>query len=364
MPTTGFRRACNGRGIVLLLVLMLVALIPRAQNPDNLTYKYKRFSFDDDIFKIPNRTDRYYTTGIKWEWNYSNDKPSRIERIFFKPRQFDNKTISAGIGSNMYTPKIITNPAVDSTDRPFSGWLYLSTKGAYNVNSGKKLRLTTEYSIGVLGPLAYQKNVQTAFHVFIDDLIPSNTPKGWDNQIANAIALNANVKYETNLLKSKSPFLEFIPLGELNIGSVMNYLRAGVNIRLGNKKSYFDNDYDLLTINPTKASVATEPGKAALKETLKKESFVSISGFVRPTVTAIAYNGMMQGGLIRLKKSKYVLKGAQVSPLYLQLDYGLSFKFRKFALIITQAIRSKEFDKASSTTWGGISLIYDIRYFD
>ena len=364
MPTTGSRRTCCGQGIFLLLILVLSFLTPRAQDADNLTYKYKRFSFDDDIFKIPNRTDRYYTTGIKWEWNYANYKPAWIERIFLKPGKYNNKTISAGIGSNMYTPKIITNPAVDSTDRPFSGWLYLSTKGAYNVNSGKKMRLTTEYSIGVLGPLAYQKNVQTAFHVFIDDLIPSNTPKGWDNQIGNAIAVNANVKYETSLLKSKSPIFELIPLGELNIGSVMNYLRAGVNIRLGNKKSYFDNDYDLLTINPTKDAVATEPGKTALKGELKKKPFVSISGFARPTITAIAYNGMMQGGLIPLKKSKYVLKSDQISPLYLQLDYGVSFNFRKFALIITQNVRSKEFDNASSTTWGGISLIYDIRYFD
>lgn len=326
--------------------------------------KYIKFTWANDALTTRGITDRYFTNGNTLEYYYVPRRPERYQKIFFRlpdnsPTRNNNFAIS--LTSNMYTPKDISNAEVDSTDRPYAGWLSFSVKCISNEFATSE-RLTTEYSIGIMGPHAYQKEIQTWFH----ELIDSQKPMGWHNQISDDIAVNMRVDYEKGLLRPLRN-LEVIGLIEANFGSITNYMGIGSTIRIGSFNDYFINELGLRTITKSdsskllayKAQTNGFKTRKTFEENLIRNTQFFL--FVRWSGRAVIDNALLQGGLINWDKCPYVLKSDQIDRFYFNAEFGLNITYRGVGVVLSQLFRTSEFSGAFETRWGAITVVFRIR---
>jgi len=94
--------------------------------------------------------------------------------------------IGCMVGQLMYTPMDISVVALQTNDRPFGAWLYAGVTHYRPSNVGRELEIY-EWKIGVVGPHAYGKEVQTYFHSHV---FSGADPRGWGNQLQDELALS------------------------------------------------------------------------------------------------------------------------------------------------------------------------------
>ena len=193
---------------------------------------------------IGSGSDRYYTNGIKLGGGVSAEPV--IERLLKMPAErvlqsiTDNRgNLQFGLffGQNLYTPKRIAVAGPQPLDRPWAAWLYLGGV-AQNVE-GNRLQ-TVELDLGLIGPAALGKPVQTTWHQLVD----ADRPQGWNNQLRNEPGLL--LAYMEKLRYGSVSGVQAVPHFGITIGNVMTLARAGGIVRLGHNMSGFGPD----TIEP------------------------------------------------------------------------------------------------------------------
>jgi lipid A 3-O-deacylase len=144
---------------------------------------------ENDMF-VPglDGTDRYFTQGLRatlllpegegplaplvnrWLPGAEGDSKWRFRQTF-------------SLGQNMYTPedKVRFDPAPG--DRPYAGWLYLSTA---TVAYSERQMASLELQLGVVGPAALAGRTQNWWHRVID----APSVNGWDHELHNEPGLN------------------------------------------------------------------------------------------------------------------------------------------------------------------------------
>ena len=159
---------------------------------------YVKFSWANDALKLRGITDRYFTNGNSLEVYFLPARSLFIEKLFFRMPCSPTRNNNFGVGFNMhmFTPQDITVSTIQVGDRPYAGLAYFSFKCISNEFATAD-RVTTEYSVGVIGKRSYQKEIQTWFHRVID--LPK--PMGWDNQIGDDLAVNIKVDYEKGVFR-------------------------------------------------------------------------------------------------------------------------------------------------------------------
>ncbi len=314
------------RKIILCLLLSISAGVLSAQLIDNSSSfrnisatNYLRFNYENDFFTS---TDYYYSQGITVEYVNPCLKKNPINRLLLFSQHDKSKY---GISFNIfgYTPTTIESDEVLFNDRPFQANMAVKSF-VVNIDSSKRQRIASSISVGIMGPAALGKEIQTFIHKQTGDAIP----KGWQHQIKNDIILNYQLNYEKQILKAGNNLL-LNGIAEAKAGTLHNKLSSGINFMAGS----FSDPY---SFSPTK----------------KKVNFYL---YGQGLVSFVGYDATMQGGLFN-RKSVHTISSNEIERLVFRADMGIMLNIKKVYLSYSQSYLSKEFKKGLNHSWGGLSL--------
>jgi hypothetical protein len=314
-----------------MLAMLLVAFAPaaRAQLRPPEGSEIQLFIENDTLA----RTDRYYTNGIKFGGGAPFDilqLPATEILKQLAPHAEGAIHLGLFLGQNMYTPKDITIKAPQPLDRPWAAWLYLG--GVAQRAKGNRLD-TVEIDLGLVGPSALGKEVQTEWH----RLIGVRQPVGWHNQIPNepAFLVSYVAKTRQPLGRANGVDLEMVPHGGVTLGTVLTLARVGGILRLGRNMTGFGPD----TIEPGGAMLQNmrrdiEPGRSH-----ELEWYV----FAGLDHRLVAHNIFLDGTVFRDSPS------VRRRPHVYDMTLGVSLRIDPVRISVTRVRRSEDF----FTTVGG-----------
>lgn len=183
---------------------------------------------ENDIY-TPNAQDRHYSNGFRLGFDiHTNNEKFRIINSLFDNNLSTKYRNEAAIGHNLYTPENFISEELQEHDRPFAGWLYGEfTRIANTHNTEKAISL----NIGIVGPAALGKQVQTLNHSIIND----PKPLGWGNQLTNEPAILIKYRWSkfSSLLDSEKINIGLISRLGLNLGNVFTDAGGGLLLRMG-----------------------------------------------------------------------------------------------------------------------------------
>ena len=278
-------------------------------------------------------SDRYYTNGIK----LGGGLPFRVLRDVvgdvlegpaaelldtLGPKAGGDIKVGMFAGQNLYTPKSITIAAPQPNDRPWAAWLYLG--GVAQRAIGNRLD-SVEIDIGMVGPAALGRQVQTGWHRLID----SPRPLGWSNQLPNEPAFLASYLAKQRIARGN---WEFVPHAGLTVGTVMTLGRIGGLLRWGRNMSGFGPD-------------TIEPGGAML-QAMRDEVTTGASGlewyvFASVDHRLVAHNVFLDGTVFRDSA------GVSRRPHVYDVAVGISARINALRMSFTRVRRSEEFFTAA-----------------
>ncbi len=287
---------------------------------------YLRLDIENDMLIARQKTDRYFTSGLKLDYFFlKNPKEKlRFSKIFPRLKNSDN-FYGLTIASNMYTPANMSETIL-AGDRPYAGWAYIGLTNISN-HAASGTRFSTEYTLGAIGPIVQQEMLQAKWH----KIIGRPKPIGWKNQIANDIALTLSFTGEKQIFKP-AEYLDIIGIVEANVGTVSNYMGLGGMIRVGWFDDYF---HDIMQVK---------------SKTNKWQAYV----YMCPLVRIVADNALLQGGMLTFFKSPYIIPRDDVNIFYMNSEFGYSLTYRNFNFTYSQNIRTPEFIGAKNMFWGGM----------
>ena len=270
-------------------------------------------------------SDQYYTNGIKIGGGVPAEK---VGKLFTRPPNALLDAITDGasnnfglfFGQNMYTPRDITIATPQPNDRPWAAWLYIGAVA----QSVKDDRLhTVEFDLGIVGPPALGRQVQTAWH----NLVDAAEPRGWDNQIRTEPGFLLTYLHKRRYGEISG--VQLVPHIGATIGTIATFARAGALLRFGQNMTGFGPD-------------GIEPGGAMLKNTRRRQDagrsqpyewFV----FAGADGRLIGHNTSLDGSLFR--------SGPSVATRDYVYDFltGVSMRIDALRVSVTRINRSEEF---------------------
>lgn len=344
---------------IILLFFFLFSLNLYSQGKDYKPKTVIRIISENDFWLFNQRTDMFYTQGLKIE--YLQDLPDDSKFSQWWPFLLGNKTqniLGYSIGQNLYTSSDIEVPTIIEKDRPYGAWLYFAYSLISN-NESKKQRITSDMYLGVLGPIALGEEVQSNWH----QLINSPDPKGWSNQVKNDIGINLNLKYEKGLVSyfRKNLAFDFVPNLEVKTGTVFNILAVGSTTRLNlfNSSTYFHDALGQGDIPSLYKSLGNNDqiARPCFFKSFKSSSF---SMFVSNSGNLVIWNAMLQGGIFS-QDSPYLIQPNELNRFYFDLDYGITYSNPYFNLTYSRSFRTKEFKQQfRNHQWGKVQLLIKI----
>ncbi|BDD11369.1 hypothetical protein FUAX_38010 [Fulvitalea axinellae] len=280
--------------------------------------------FSNDLF---NKTDQYYTNGLK----IGSRSPS-FGKGFLKeihPGFEGAASYDLGLIQDIFTPSSTTDTIQHPSDRPYAAFLALSHKRTTR-NKEKRTVWATEWYVGVMGEWALGEVVQTGIH----ELLPTtSTPLGWDKQIPNDIVVNAFLSYAWNFVKH--PNAELWLRGQGAMGSLFDYVEAGVFARIGWYDSFLDGDDDM-------------PGKWRL------------FAFIRIFGRFVIYDATLQGGIILNEKPQRGIANYDLSHFLAEDDFGIEVHYARLGLRYSYFFRSATFKQGNLHRWNAFTLSWDL----
>lgn len=339
------------RRLLPLLALVLIACAPaaaRAESENATAIKEQLKKAQVQLFVENDMlagSDRYYTNGLKLgggveipllESLFAPIPQSILEALARKSPEGEEPINHFGlfIGQNMYTPRHIGVAENQPFDRPWAAWLYLG--GVVQRVQGDRLD-SVELDIGMVGPAALGRQVQTGWH----RLIGVQQPKGWSNQIPNELAFMAAYLQKRRF---GNDTIQIVPHMGVTVGTVMTLARAGGIVRIGNRMTGFGPD-------------SIEPGGAMLQATRDQDMRASDACcewylFAGGDYRLVARNIFLDGTLFRDSPSV-----DRRNAVY-DLTTGLMFRYRQLNLSLTHIRRSEEFTTPSGG--GGTQAFYSL----
>ncbi len=271
-------------------------------------------------------TDRYYSNGLKLGFGAQKEAwPEPVQHWLESVYRYlgQDKEYEQGffLGQNIYTPRDIKIAEAQPNDRPWAGWLYAGwVLQRLDTASPRPTLDTLELDIGVIGPPALAKQVQTQWH----KLIGAPEPRGWANQLPAEPGLMVGYLKKW---KFGNDTLDIIPHAGATVGTVQTFARAGGIVRLGRNLSGFGPDSVEAGGAMLQSSHAKSPGRSRFE-------YYLFTGF---DVRAVAYNVFLDGNFFRSSPSVDRKDGVYDVLL------GLSLRYRAARLSLTQIRRSEEF---------------------
>lgn len=306
--------------------LLVISFVSRAQVIDN-TFAYKhiynkesyvRFNYDNDYFTA---RDHYYTQGLHLEIVSPALTRSFLKYLFPRFKNGYSK-VGLGIEHDAYTPTSIQSTAILYGDRPFAAALMLKPFSISTDNA--KQKLSGILSLGVLGPSAGGKEMQTTIHEKTGNIIP----KGWEYQIHNDVVINYQLGYERMLFMAGDNLLLNTD-AQVRLGTLSDQLSIGATVMAGLLESPFTQN---------------RPSKK-----------LHLYFYYRPSVQFVAYDATLQGGLFN-DGSPYTISASNISRFTFSNRAGIAFNYRALSLEYFQVLMTKEFETGKLHRYGGIEV--------
>jgi lipid A 3-O-deacylase len=320
-------RYLESKTFFVTLVLACTRLVSFAQAIDySLVYRSLvtdrsfRFSYENDFFSA---SDRDYTQGVYIELIHPSLKKFLFSRLTWKTPAA-RRIFGIAIETDGYTPNNIDKPGIQYQDRPYASTLMFR---AFNTATrpASRERVTNTITIGVLGPWAEGKEIQTSIHRWIG----YTTPQGWHNQVHNEPILNYQLNYEKGLLGNNKNFL-LTALGAVRAGTLSTKAVAGTTVMIGN----FANPYG---------------------DTKPHDKKLNYHFYDHASVNLVGHDATLQGGLFN-RQSPYVIEDNQLNRFVFQNRFGLVLSYRKLIFEYWQSFMTKEYKTGIEPKTGGLQI--------
>ncbi|MGN6417797.1 MAG: lipid A deacylase LpxR family protein [Pseudobacter sp.] len=317
-----------------LLITLLVTSGAIAQTRGEYRHQF-RISVDEDFINIRGKgTDKAYTAGTFIDYFYERNKPGFfLERWAPKAGPNAVNIFGTGLIHMMFTPNNLKSDTPINNDYPYASAL-LAHFSSFSYNQEKKFSFQAKFLAGVMGPASGARHIQTWVH----NLTGTQIPQGWEYQLPNDILLNLELAAEKQIIGFG--YAELIGGGRAYLGSMTDGLEAYAILRTGLMKPYFKG---LMSHTGT-------PPKS------NKNGRWQIYAFARPAARFIAYNALLQGGIIL---DKYKVVTPAVKKFTASLDYGLVLSHGNFGISFTQKVFSAYVKGVKSHEVGNISLYFN-----
>jgi hypothetical protein len=309
--------------------------------------------FENDLF---GGTDQNYTNGVKLSLISPNlsthAKDGKIPRKlletihqipFIKESgpEYTHK-VEFSVGQNIYTPADISKSEIIPEDRPYSGWLYVST--SYHrkniVNNIEDFMDTVEVQFGMVGPASFAEDAQKFVHKIFDRPYPN----GWHNQLENEPGLI--VVFERKwLLHPDLNGIGYDAITHLGgaIGNVSTYLNGGIEVRLGWN---IPRTFGVSLIRPAGST------RLAVDDNFSIYIFGGVDG--RAVLRDIFLDGNTFTESHSVDKKTFIA----------DLAGGLTISYKKMMISWTYIIRTKEFDNQKDNhSFGALSFTFHLPFF-
>ena len=319
------------KGLIIFILILFIQFISFAKKLDSLNYTdHKEFflHWDNDIFLFK---DYYYTQGAHISLVNPALRKNPANYIFLRLKNADNY-YGMGIIQEIYTPKDVMDTLLNLVDRPYAGTLYLRSFITSSVPE-KRLRLTSQFDLGILGPLAGAKQAQQIIHDWLD----LGFPEGWDFQVNNRPYINYNLALEKGLLTSRGVF-DFTANSRLRVGTAHDDLQVGGMFRIGRLNNFFKG----LSLDNK-------------KYTENHDFQVYISGGASATV--VLYNATLMGGIVAPEEYQK-FKFNEIEHLVGELTGEIRMNYKFVGLAGQLTWKTKEFELGEQHGWGTISMYF------
>lgn len=295
----------------IVLALLVATTFLHAQDSSSPYNKEISIITENDNYNFTLK-DRYYSNGffIRFNW-LANKKPN--ERIL----KTIHRTEAGQMIFNPYYNRRSVDTVLKTMDRPYAGWLYASY-GQTKIFSNRDV-LQFDAVVGVVGPAALGKQIQTGYHKFIN----LYNLYGWEYQVLNEVGINASVQYYRSLITNEQHF-SLHAVGKAMLGNTFTNASGGFLLKAGIKEQEEHTSY-----------WSGRLGQGQEKSSHHTEAFV----FLEPVLMAQAYNATVQGGLFRSNKGPYV---SPLNPFIYIIKTGAVISGRKASFTITYTFKQNE----------------------
>lgn len=266
------------------------------------------FISDNDLY-TSSKNDMYYTNGLELFYRFitQNNK----EKISKEITEFR-------IGQYLYNPRFINEEAVDINDRPFAGYLFAEAGKSFFYKSESVLK--TDFQLGFVGPNALGQELQEGFH----KIIGYKKVYGWENQIHNALGLQAHVMYSKKMFPSKhNDFVDLHFQSEANLGTIFTGVSTGFMARFG-----FKSLIPIYDSNMHDASISS-----VAQSNIREFYF-----YMAPSVNYQFYDATIEGSMFN-DTSPITF---DLVPLRFNGEAGLKYRYNNFNISYSFLYRGRE----------------------
>lgn len=271
------------------------------------------FTTDNDYY-IAFQQDRYYTEGASIYFRHA------LKQENLKPT-LEKKIVDFEIGQRIYNPFWSHAPDPKTHDRPFASYAYVSGAMGWHYKNESILRASAQ--LGLIGPAAMGKEVQTFFHKEILDAYYA--VEGWEYQVKNELGLNFDLSYQQLLYHSANRLIDVSGASAVQIGNTFTGVNAGVLIRFGNLNPFYESASANSRIKNKAGDTRRTPAELFL--------------FTKPQLNFAAYDATIQGGLFRSDKGPITFG---INHWVYSQQIGLNFAWKRISAKAIVTLKTKE----------------------
>lgn len=311
------KKGMRGKRLLMAVLLFLAQAKAHAQRDSTTQSGYVSIDYNNDTFTY---TDRYYTHGFRVELSRQSFAKLPTRYFLLRLPQSNNNFYGFSLVQDAFTPSSLKSYKRLYADRPYAAYNYA---GFFLVseNTKRRLRVSTELDVGIIGPWAGGYQVQAGFHRMIGDKFP----QGWGQQIGNNLVLNYGLMMEKALLANN--FADITAYSHFNAGTLRSNAVSGVELRAG------------------------QVGAWSYKQTGKWQAYLLLSAQIK----AVGYDATLQGGVIS-RNNPYTLQPELMERLIPGTQAGIVLSYRNTRIIYSYVYQGKELKYGLPHKWGHIGL--------
>jgi lipid A 3-O-deacylase len=261
--------------------------------------------------------DGYYTNGLLFDWYTALNK---ARHNWYRSPRIKKVVRGVHIGQKIYNPVSFDRATINVQDRPFAGYLFAGFD--HRVAYAKGGLLTWSATIGTIGPNSFAADVQSWYHNAIN-IYPVD---GWPTQLRNELSLNLGFAYTQSMLPMpvERRRADIAWLASANLGNATTNASAGLLLRAGRMESNYNTVHWNTRVSTTKSAAPIHHNE--------------IYGFVQPSLTAQAYEAVLQGGLFLSNKGPFTV---DINPLVFSLQAGVKYAQNRWTANLHYLHRSR-----------------------